>query len=133
MPFPDDLSETVRVDAAALGVRAEDIDERFIRGGGHGGQKINKTASCVQLVHRPTGIEVRCQKYREQSKNRLSAYKLLLLKIDERVRGAQSQRAQVVFKLRKQKQRRSRKEQRKVLEGKRRRAETKALRRVSGE
>ena len=61
-----------------------------MHGSGKGGQKINKTSSCVVLKHLPTGIEVRCQKHREQSKNRLSAYKILLLKIEEQVRGKQS-------------------------------------------
>ncbi len=133
MPFPDDLSPALRAEAAALGLRPEDVDEHFIRGSGHGGQKINKTESCVQLVHHPTGIEVRCQRHREQHRNRLSGWKLLILKVEERVKGAESKRAQAVFKLRKQKQRRSRRAQRKVVEGKRLRGEVKGLRRPPGE
>src|SRR3990167_5615168 len=99
MNFPVDLPPDLPAMAAALVIRPEDIDEHFIRGGGDGGQKINKTASLVQLIHRPTGIEVRCQEYREQSKNRLSAYKLLILKIEEKIKGQKSERNKKIFKL----------------------------------
>ncbi len=46
---------------AVLGLRNEDIEESFVRSGGHGGQNVNKTATCVMLLHRPTGIQVKCQ------------------------------------------------------------------------
>lgn len=125
MLFPVDLPEPFPQKAQELGIRMEDIDEAFVRGGGHGGQKINKTSSCVQLLHRPTGIMVRCQDHREQSKNRLSAYKLLILKIEELVLGKRSKRAQEAFKVKKQKQRRSRKAKEKMLGEKRMRGEIK--------
>lgn len=125
MEFPVELSPPLLEKARLLNVRAEDITEQFVRGSGKGGQKINKTSSCVVVRHLPTGIEVRCQKHREQSKNRLSAYKLLILKIEDRVKGRQSQRAQAIFKLKKQKKRRSRKSKEKMLEGKKMRAEIK--------
>ena len=88
MEFPVKLPPPFLEKAAALGVFPQDITEQFIRGSGSGGQKINKTSSCVLVKHRPTGTEVRCQKHREQSRNRISAYKLLILKIEEKVRGA---------------------------------------------
>lgn len=125
MDFPVELSPPLLEKARLLNVRAEDITEQFVRGSGKGGQKINKTSSCVVVRHLPTGIEVRCQKHREQSKNRLSAYKLLILKIEDRVKGRQSQRAQAIFKLKKQKKRRSRKSKEKMLEGKKMRSEIK--------
>lgn len=129
MDFPVSLPPPLLQKASALNVRAEDVEEHFIRGGGHGGQKINKTASLVQLLHWPTGIEVRMQKHREQSKNRLSAWKLLILKIEERVRGRESLLQKKIFKLRKQKARRSRKAKEKVLEAKRTRGKLKEMRR----
>jgi protein subunit release factor B len=129
MGFPVELSPELMKKAVDLAVRAEDITEHFTRGGGPGGQKINKTSSTVVLKHLPTGIEVRCQKHRLQSQNRLSAYKLLILKIEEKVRGAQSARAKKVFKLRKQKMRRSRKAKAKMLEEKKRRGDIKESRR----
>ena len=67
MNFPIDLPEYFLQKAQELQVRPEDIVEYFVRGSGSGGQKINKTSSCVLLRHQPTGIEVRCQKHREQS------------------------------------------------------------------
>jgi peptide chain release factor len=71
---------------AALGFSAADVDERFIRGGGPGGQKINKTSSTVWLRHRPTGIEVRCQAERSQAANREQAWRELCAKLETKVR-----------------------------------------------
>ncbi len=128
MNFPIDLPEYFLQKAQELQVRPEDIVEYFVRGSGSGGQKINKTSSCVLLRHQPTGIEVRCQKHREQSKNRISAYKLLILKIEEKIKGIESDRAKKIFKLRKQKQKRSRRAKEKMLELKKRRSEIKGNR-----
>ncbi len=72
---------------AALGFSAADVDERFIRGGGPGGQKINKTSSTVWLRHRPTGIEVRCQAERSQAANRDQAWRELCAKLEAKIRG----------------------------------------------
>ena len=116
--------------AMNLGLRPQDISEQFVRGSGHGGQKMNKTSSTVLLVHLPTGTTVRVQRHREQSKNRLSAYKLLLLKMEELVRGKQSKRQQEIFRKRKQKQRRSRKSKEKILKAKHRRSDIKAHRKA---
>lgn len=128
MPFPVDLPPPLLSLAQELNVRPEDIEERFIRGTGKGGQKMNKTSSTVQLFHRPTGIEVRAQMHREQSKNRLSAWKLLIHKIEERVKGKESKRAKENFKLRKQKARRTRKAKEKMLKQKKMRGEIKKMR-----
>lgn len=126
--FPIDLPERTLAKAVKLSVFPHDVEESFVRGGGAGGQKINKTSSCVWLRHAPSGVEVKCQRHREQSKNRVSAYKLLIEKIEEKKLGAASERVQKLFKLRKQKARRSRKAKERMLEGKRRRSEVKRLR-----
>ncbi|MFN8628115.1 MAG: peptide chain release factor-like protein [Candidatus Binatia bacterium] len=124
------LAERLR----ALGVREEDLEERFVRSRGKGGQNVNKVASCVVLVHRPTGIVVKCQQERSQALNRFRARQRLADKIERQTRGAASAEAQRIAKLRRQKRRRSRRAQEKVLEAKHARGETKALRRpVSGE
>jgi len=70
-----------------LGVRVEDVEERFIRGSGPGGQKINKTSSTVWLRHRPTGVEVRCQRERSQTANRETAWNELVGKLTARAQG----------------------------------------------
>jgi protein subunit release factor B len=72
---------------AALGVRDTDLDESFIRSGGHGGQNVNKTATCVMLVHRPTGLLVKCQTTRYQGLNRFLARQRLLDQIEARQRS----------------------------------------------
>ena len=129
MNWPVALSPHFQELARALQIRPEDIREQFIRGGGHGGQKINKTSSTVLVEHLPTGLEVRCQEFREQSKNRLRSYERLILKIEELVRGNQSKLAREHFKIKKQKQRRNRRSKEKMLEDKRQRGETKEGRR----
>lgn len=111
-----------------LGLREEDIDERFIRGSGSGGQKINKTSSCVQLLHRPSGIEVRCQKERSQALNRFFARRLLCERLDSRQRGVESAAEQAREKIRRQKRRRSRKAKEKMLRDKSARSGLKKLR-----
>lgn len=127
--FPVILPDEFLDKASRLGIQAEDIDEQFVRGGGKGGQKINKTSSCVLLKHIPTGVEVRCQKHREQSKNRISAYKLLIRKLDSLKMGEESDEAKRIFKIRKQKKRRSRKAKEKMLTEKHRHSEIKENRR----
>ncbi len=132
MEFSVELPEDILQKAQELKVNPEDIVEQFIRGGGKGGQKINKTSSCVQLRHVPTGIEVRCQAHREQSKNRLSAYKLLINKIEQKIKGAQSERAREIFRKIKQKKKRSKRAKEKMLELKHRQSEKKEMRRGGG-
>lgn len=125
MDFPVPLPPKMLEKAESLKISPEDISEKHITGSGKGGQKINKTASCVLLKHLPTNTTVKCQKHREQSKNRLSAYKLLILKIEDQIKGAKSERAQKIHKLKKQKQRRSKRAKEKILDQKSRRSEIK--------
>ncbi len=77
------LQETLQ----RLGIREEDVFERFIRSGGAGGQKVNKTSSAVYLKHLPTGLEVKMQKERSQALNRFLAWRLLAEKVEEHQKG----------------------------------------------
>jgi protein subunit release factor B len=126
--FPVELKPKILKKAQDLEVKPGDIEEFFIRGSGHGGQKVNKTSSTVRLKHIPTGIEVRCQEHREQIRNRMTAYRLLIDKIEDEIKGSQSEHAKKIFKIRKQKNRRSKKAKEKMLEAKRQRGEKKELR-----
>ena len=128
MGFPVELPPHFLKKAEELKINPADITEQFVRGSGKGGQKVNKTSSTVLLRHLPTGTEVRCQKHREQSNNRISAYKLLILKIEDQVKGKASERARKIFKLIKQKKKRSRRAKDKMLQGKKHRGDIKQTR-----
>ncbi len=89
------------------GLREQDFDEKFIRSGGPGGQKVNRSATCVWLRHRPSGLDVKVQRERSQGLNRFLARRLLLEKFEEKILGI-SARDEVGDKIRKQKNRRKR-------------------------
>jgi len=99
-----------------LGIRESDILERFVRSQGHGGQKVNKTSTCVYLKHLPTGIEVKCQQERSQSLNRFLARRILVEKIENMVLGEESEKQQQIEKIRRQKRKRSKRAKEKVLQ-----------------
>src|SRR5665213_528238 len=113
----------------ALGVREADIAETFVRSGGHGGQNVNKTSTCVMLLHRPTGLQVKCQATRQQGLNRFIARRLLLDKIEERQRGFVAARRDEMERIRRQKRKRSRRAKERMLADKSRHAEKKSARR----
>ncbi len=115
---------------AALGVRETDIEESFVRSGGHGGQNVNKTSTCVMLLHRPTGLQVKCQTTRQQGLNRFLARRLLLDKIEEMRTGFVAARRAEIEKIRRQKRKRSRRAKNKMLADKAFHSEKKSARRV---
>ena len=114
---------------AALDVRAAEIQESFVRSGGHGGQNVNKVSTCVMLVHRPTGVSVKCQATRQQGLNRFIARRLLLDKIEERKNGFVAAQRAEIEKIRRQKRKRSRRAKNKMLADKSHHAGKKAARR----
>jgi peptide chain release factor len=116
---------------ASLGVREADLEETFVRSGGHGGQNVNKTSTCVMLIHRPSGLQVKCQSTRQQGLNRFLARRLLLDKIERAKTGhVESERAKIE-KIRRQKRKRSRRAKARMLADKAYHSDKKAARHAS--
>ena len=112
----------------ALGIEEEDLIERHIKGTGPGGQKINKTASCVFLKHVPSGIEIKCQDGRSLTENRLEARRRLCQTLETRERERRQAKQQQRAKTRFQKRKRSARQKKKLVESKRRHGAIKRLR-----
>jgi protein subunit release factor B len=123
-PLPDDLLQRMK----ALGVVEDDLVERFIKGSGSGGQKVNKTSSCVQLQHVPSGIEFKCQAGRSLIANRAEARKLLCDTLEERARVRKLRRDADIAKRRALSRKESKNKKRKRVGSKRKHGEKKRLR-----
>jgi len=120
--------EALRASMQRLNIKEADITERFIRSGGAGGQKVNKTSSCVYLKHLPSGIEVKCQKERSQALNRYFARKILVKKIEQIILGTLSEEQKRIAKIKRQKRKRSKRAKEKLLKLKKIRSAKKKLR-----
>jgi protein subunit release factor B len=128
-PVSPDKEAQLTQRMAQLGVSESDLEESFVRSGGHGGQNVNKTSTCVMLLHRPSGLQIKCQATRQQGLNRFIARRLLLDKIETSRTGyAAAERARVE-KLRRQKRRRSRRAKQRMLANKAHQAAKKESRR----
>jgi protein subunit release factor B len=112
----------------ALGLYEDDLRETFVTSQGKGGQNVNKVATCVVLVHAPSGIQIKCQRERSQGMNRYFARQLLADTVEAERLGAASRRQQEAERIRRQKRRRSRRAKQRMLKDKHARAATKALR-----
>lgn len=126
--FPDIVEASLRARFVSLGVKADDVEECFIRGAGAGGQKINKTSSTVRLRHLPTGVEVRCQRERNQSVNRLLAWTELAYKMEWRQAAAANEKQAARELVRRQKRQKSRGQKARMIESKKHRAKIKSKR-----
>ncbi|NLX03834.1 MAG: peptide chain release factor-like protein [Phycisphaerae bacterium] len=105
-------AEALRARMTACGLDESQLQERFIRSQGPGGQKVNRTSSCVRLKHLPTGLEVKMQQSRSQRLNRFYARRRLCELLESRQLGDASPEAIRQEKIRKQKQRRQRRSKR---------------------
>jgi protein subunit release factor B len=112
-----------------LGIFEKDIVEKFVRSSGKGGQKVNKTSTCVYLKHIPTNIEVKCQEERSQAINRFLARRILTDKIEALVLKKKSEEQQKIEKIRRQKRKRSKRAKMKMLDDKKKHSQKKESRR----
>lgn len=104
-PVSPEKANELRDRMSELQIYESDLDEHFVKSGGPGGQKVNKTSSCVKLKHLPSGIEIRCQKDRSQALNRFFARRMLCDKIESQSHGKYSKQNKIVNKIKKQKDR----------------------------
>lgn len=114
---------------AALGIAEGNLLEKFVRGSGSGGQKINKTNNCVFLKHLPSGICIKCQMDRSRELNRFLARRELCEQLEMIRDGKASAKTQAIEKLRRQKRQRSRRSKQRSVADKRQLSQKKALRR----
>lgn len=131
--FPELLEAPLRARFVSLGVSPAEVEERFVRGAGAGGQKINKTSSTVALRHRPTGIEVRCQRERSQLTNRLLAWQELAEKLEARRTAAVQAARDECERTRRQTRQKSRGQKARMIQAKKHRARIKGARRGGGD
>lgn len=128
MPVRKEKLDALHERMEELGIREDDLIEKFILGSGKGGQKVNKTASCVYLKHIPTHIEVKCQQDRSREMNRFLARRELCEQIASKIHQEKTAKKQLIEKIKRQKKKRSRRAKEKMLKEKKKRSEIKSHR-----
>jgi len=128
MPISAEKERALLQRMLKLGVSEGDLTETFVRSSGPGGQKVNKTSSCVHLLHTPTGLTVKCQRERSQALNRFLARRLLMDKIELMQKGFVEEQREKIERIRRQKRKRSKRAKEKILTEKHHQAEKKLLR-----
>lgn len=120
--------KSLREKMERLEIYEKDLEEKFIRSSGKGGQHVNKVSTCVYLKHLPTGIEVKCQQERSQALNRFVARRILADKIEAQILGKLSEEQQRREKIRRQKRKRSKRAKEKMLADKKKQSQKKKSR-----
>ena len=131
-PVSPEKTAALEQSMATLGIREEDLLEKFVRGSGSGGQKINKTSNCVFLKHLPTGVCIKCQIDRSREMNRFLARRELCDQLDAIRQGKAVAKTQAIEKLRRQKRPRSQRSKQRSVADKRALSQKKSLRRSPG-
>lgn len=124
IPFPvrPEKQKDLEDRMAKLGIREEDLEEHFVRSSGRGGQKVNKTSTCVVLHHKPTGLRFKVQEGRSQGLNRYWARRRLVERLESLEREAMTREAAERARIRKQKARRARRARERIRAEKERKA-----------
>ena len=117
---------------SALGIAEGDLLEKFVRGSGAGGQKINKTSNCVFLKHLPSGVCIKCQMDRSREMNRLLARRELCEQLEAIRDGKAVAKTQAIEKIRRTNRPRSRNSKNRSVADKRKMSLKKTLRRAPG-
>jgi len=133
MPISEDKIKKIKSLMKELGIKEKDLIEKFILGSGRGGQKIQKTSSCVYLKHIPTGIEVKCHKDRSREVNRFVARQILCQAYKAKILKEKTEKQKLIEKIRRQKKRKTRKQKQKMIEDKRHLSKKKSLRKPPDE
>ena len=128
MVRPEKL-EALKQRMTELGIREDDLEEKFVRGTGNGGQKVNKTNNCVFLRHIPSGIAVKCHMERSREINRFLARRELCDAYEGVIKGERTAKRQAIEKLRRQKRRKSRRQRQRTLADKHHHSSIKSIRR----
>lgn len=128
-PVTNEKTTALNQRMAALGIRDVDLLEKFVRGSGAGGQKINKTSNCVFLKHLPTGVCIKCQLDRSREMNRFLARRELCDQFDAIREGRAVAKTQAVEKMRRTNRPRSRNSKNRSVADKRQLSQKKTMRR----
>jgi peptide chain release factor len=131
-PISSDKITDLEQRMAALGIVEADLLEKFVRGSGAGGQKINKTSNCVFLKHLPTGVCIKCQMDRSREMNRFLAKRELCDQLEAIRDGKAIAKTQAIEKMRRQKRPRSKSSKQRSVADKRLLSQKKSMRRQPG-
>jgi protein subunit release factor B len=132
IPVTPEKQAALAARMTSLGISEDTLIEKFVRGSGSGGQKINKTSNCVFLKHLPTGVAIKCQLDRSRELNRFLARRELCDQLEAIRDGRATAQTQAIEKLRRQKRQRSRRSKQRSVADKRQLSQKKSLRKSPG-
>jgi len=129
-PLSSEKTAALAQRMTTLGIHETELLEKFVRGSGAGGQKINKTSNCVFLKHLPTGVCIKCQIDRSREMNRFLARRELCDQLEMIRDGKAIAKTHAIEKLRRQKRPRSNRSKQRSVADKRMTSQKKSMRRT---